>query len=45
MPTAMLKAVYSFGSSDLKNEIEEMSEDEIKIKKPYEIANIVENIL
>ena len=31
--------------NDLKNEIERMSEDEIKIEKPYEIVNIVENIL
>ena len=60
MPTAMLKAVYTFndrkknnelvniiksGLSDLKNEIERMSEDEIKIEKPYEIVDIVEKIL
>ena len=31
--------------SDLKNEIEKMSENEIKIEKPYEIVNIVEKIL
>ena len=31
--------------SDLKNEIERMSEDEIKIEKPYEIVNIVEKAL
>ena len=27
--------------SDLKNEIEKMSEDEIKIEKPYKIVDIV----
>ena len=31
--------------SDLKNEIEKMSEDEIKIEKPYKIVDIVEKIL
>ena len=31
--------------SDLKNEIRKMSEDEIKIEKPYQIVNIVEEIL
>ena len=60
MPTAMLKALYTFNDrkknnklvntinsrlSDLKNEIERMSEDEIKIGKPYEIVDIVEKIL
>ena len=30
------------GLSDLKNEIKKMSEDEIKIEKPYKIVNIVE---
>ena len=32
------------GLSDLKNEIEIMSEDEIKIEKPYEMVDIVEKI-
>ena len=60
MPTAMLKALYTFndrkknnelvniiksGLSDLKSEIERMSEDEIKIEKPYEIVDIAEKIL
>ena len=31
--------------SDVKNEIKKMSEDEIKIKKPYEVVDIVEKIL
>ena len=31
--------------SDLKNEIERMFEDEIKIEKPYEIVDIAEKIL
>ena len=31
--------------SDLKNEIENMSEEEKEIEKPYEIVNIVEEIL
>ena len=33
------------GLSDLKNEIERISEDEIKIKIPYGIVDIVEKIL
>ena len=33
------------GLSDSKDEIEKMSEDEMEIKKPYKIANIVEKIL
>ena len=33
------------GLSDLKNEIIRMSKDEIKIEKPYEIVDIVEEIL
>ena len=33
------------GLSNLENEIEKMSEDEIKIAKPHEIVDIVENIL
>ena len=31
--------------SDVKNEIKKMSGDEIKIKKPYEVVDIVEKIL
>ena len=31
--------------SDLKNEIEKMSEDEVIIEKPYKIMDIVEKIL
>ena len=31
--------------SDLKNEIENMSEEEKEIEKPYEIVNVVEEIL
>ena len=33
------------GLIDLKNEIEKISEDEIKNEKPYEIVNIAEKIL
>ena len=33
------------GLSDLENEIKKMSEDKIKIEKPYEIVDIVEKIL
>ena len=33
------------GLVDLENEIEKMSEDEIKIEKPYKIVDIVEKIL
>ena len=33
------------GLSDLKNEIKEMSDDEIEIEKPDKIVNIVEKIL
>ena len=36
--------IIKSGLSDLKNEIEIMSEDEIKIEKPYEIVDIVEKI-
>ena len=60
MPTAILKALYTFndrkknnelvniiksGLSDLKNEIERMSKNEIKIEKQYELVDIVEKIL
>ena len=37
--------IIKSGLSDLKNEIERMSEGEIKIEKPYEIVDIVEKIL
>ena len=33
------------GLSDFKNDIEKMIEDEVKVEKPNEIVNIVENIL
>ena len=33
------------GLSDLKNEIIKMSDDEIKIEKPYELVDIIEKIL
>ena len=33
------------GLSDLKNEIEEISDDEIEIEKPDKIVDIVEKIL
>ena len=33
------------GLSDLKNEIEDMSEEEKKIEKPNEIIDVVEKIL
>ena len=33
------------GLNNLKDEIEKISEDEIKIKKPYEIVDSVQNIL
>ena len=41
----MLVSVIKSGLNDLKNEIKKMSEDEIKIEKPYEIVDIVEEIL
>ena len=37
--------IIKSGLSDLKSKIERMSEDEIEIEKPYEIVDIVENIL
>ena len=37
--------VIKSGLVDLENEIGEMSEDEIKIKKPHKIVNIVKKIL
>ena len=33
------------GLSDLKNKIEKMSEDQIRIGRPYEILDIVKKIL
>ena len=40
----LVNAIKS-GLSDLKDEIEQISKDEIKIGKPYKIVNIVEMIL
>ena len=40
-----LVSMIKSGLSHLKNEIERMSEDEIKIEKSYEIVDIVEKIL
>ena len=40
-----LVTMIESGSSDIKNEIKEMSDDEIEIEKPDKIVNIVENIL
>ena len=37
--------VIRSGLSDLKNEIEKMSEDEIEIEKPYKVVDIVEKII
>ena len=37
--------IIKSGLSDLKNEIERMSKNEIKIEKQYELVDIVENIL
>ena len=37
--------VIKSGLSDLKDEIKEMSEDEIKIEKPDKIVNLVKKIL
>ena len=37
--------VINSGLHDLKDEIEKMSEEEIEIKKPDKIVNIVEEIL
>ena len=37
--------VIKSGLVDLENEIENMSEDEIKIEKPHKIVNIVKEIL
>ena len=40
-----LVEVIKSGLIDLKNEIEKMSENEIRIEKTYKIVNIVEKIL
>ena len=40
-----LVTMIESGSSDTKNEIKEMSDDEIEIEKPDKIVNIVEKIL
>ena len=37
--------IIKSGLSDLKNEIERMSKNEIKIEKQYELVDIVEKIL
>ena len=41
----MLVYITKSGLNNLKNEIKKMSEDEIKIEKPYKIVDIVEKIL
>ena len=41
----MLVEIIKNGLIDLQNEIEKMSEDEIKIEKPHKIVDIVEKIL
>ena len=40
----LINAIKS-GMSDLKYEVKKMSEDEIKIEKPYEIVDTVEKII
>ena len=40
-----LVSMVKSGLSNLKNEIERMPEDEIKIEKPIEMVDIVEKIL
>ena len=40
-----LENIIKSGLIDLKNEIKNMSDDEIKIEKPYKIVNIVKGIL
>ena len=40
-----LVIVIKSGLSDLRDEIENLSENEIEIEKPYEIMDIVERIL
>ena len=45
MKNNLLVKTIKSGLIDLKNEIKKMSEDEIKIEKPYEIVDIVEKIL
>ena len=41
----LLVRIIKSGLIDLKNEIKKMSKDETKNEKPYEIVEIVENIL
>ena len=45
MKNNLLVKTIKSGLIDLKNEIKKMSEDEIKIEKPYKIVDIVEKIL
>ena len=45
MKTTDLINVIKSGLSDLKDEIKEMSEDEIKIEKPHKTVDTVEKIL
>ena len=45
MKNEKLVNVVKSGLSDLKNEIEEISDDEIEIEKPDKIADIVEKII
>ena len=40
-----LADVIKSGLIDLKNEIKKMSEEEIKIEKPYKVVQTVEKIL
>ena len=37
--------MIKIGLSDLKEEIEKMCEDEIKIEKPYKIVDFAERVL
>ena len=39
----LINAIKS-GLSNLKNEVKEISEDEVEIEKPYKIVDIVEKI-
>ena len=41
----MLIEIIKSGLIDLENEIEKMSEDEIKIEKPHKTVEIVKEIL
>ena len=40
-----LENMIKIGLSDLKEEIEKMCEDEIKIAKPYKIVDFAERVL